>query len=136
VIAALILALSLVALAQFFVYYCRALLAEASTVECSADSSRLGGISGAPSPGDFACLVLLARTCGVDSARNPRLAAVRFYFAALRRLSAVLPAAAGPAAAGWTQSELAGCAHFAAVHLDQQIARNRELFAQRHSAGL
>ena len=130
-IAALILALSLVALAQFFVYYCRALLAEASTVECSADSSRLGGISGAPSPGDFACLVLLARTCGVDSARNPRLAAVRFYFAALRRLSTVLPAAAG-----WTQSELAGCAHFAAVHLDQQIARNRELFAQRHSSGL
>jgi hypothetical protein len=125
---ALILAVSLVALAQFFVYYCRAVIAASSDVRPSDITRDLSGQSGPPKSDDFPCLVVLSQVCSPESGGSLQMRAVRAYFSLLRRLKSLIPSAAS-----WFENECRHCAHFAAVELDRSVARNRELFGQRHS---
>jgi hypothetical protein len=128
-LAILILAASLVALAQFFVYYCRALLASSSTKPLSTGRDLPGRGGTGPGADDFDCLLILARLCPSQDAPR-RLRAVHIYHSMLRALGALLPAVSD-----WVLRERRNCTYFAAVELDRQLARNRELFEQRREYG-
>jgi hypothetical protein len=132
-IAALIFVVSLAALLQFFVSYCRSIIAASSRERLSADAREAAGISEGEVPGDdFRRLVLLARLCPDAEGEGKHLRAVGAYFRMLNTLGAAMVRLA-PSVAAWAESERQGCAHFAAVALDHRISFSRGLMAAQLS---
>jgi len=132
-IAALILVFSTVALLQFFVSYCRSLLAASGEVNLSEDVRELAGIRHrCVSPGDFRRLFALVSLCPRRGNDQFEMRAVRGYFRLLSLVRAVLRPFF-PGAATWTEAERSACGYFAAVALDRRIALNRHLLAQQIS---
>jgi hypothetical protein len=125
-IAALILAISLVALCRFSLYYWRALLAEVAAqpvFDGILEAARVEG--GSVTGRDFAMLSGLHDLTPVG---RGGLGLIRFYY----RIVDNLGAAAGrylPVVAGWSERELATCARYAAVHIDRRRQANLELAA-------
>ena len=132
-ITALIFALSVVALLQFFVSYCRSLIAATGALPLSEQVREVTGIRGSEINGaEFARLLQLARLCPESGKDRAAVAAVRGYY----RLLNVLRAVSGrfiPGVVSWTERELSGCAHFAAVALDRRITYCRGMMAQQLS---
>jgi len=130
-IAALILVISLAALLQFFVFYCRSLLAASSRVDLSHEARELTGIRHRTALAEeFPRLMLLVGLCLERGEDRFEVRAVRGYYRLLSLLRATLRRIV-PSVAEWTESERKGCAYFAAVALDRRIAYNRELMAQQ-----
>ncbi len=120
-IAALILVFAVAALIQFFVSYCRSLLAVYSKVELSAKARELAGLNSQAVRGDeFARVLRLVELCPVPGDDRLEIRAVRTYFCLLNLLRVTRPLA--PALATWTENERTACAHFAAVALDRRVA--------------
>jgi hypothetical protein len=131
--AALILALSSVALLQFFISYCRSMIAASSAVCLSDQIWEVTGIESRQLRGEeFIRILQLMSLCPDSGGNSGAVSAVRTYF---RMISFVRSTLRGviPSIVSWTDAELSGCAHFAAVALDTRISRSRELMSQQYS---
>ena len=130
---ALICVISLAALAQVFISYCRSALASARKTDLSERFLEVAGIeSGNISANDFERIHQLVRLCPDYEAGQGEIRAVGVY----RDLLEVLGRASRgtmPSVAAWSEQERRGCSHFAAVVLDRCISSSRELFAQHAS---
>jgi len=132
-IAAIILVISVAAFLQFFVSYCRSLIAAYNGVELSDQARQVTGIRNHHVTGeDFARVLDLMRLCPELGDDTKEIGAVRAYYSMLgaaRRAVNLL----GPVLASWMDRERAGCTYFVAVALDRRIARNRFLLEQQAS---
>jgi hypothetical protein len=134
-IAASIYIVSLAVLVQFFVYYCRSVLASSRKVELSAGVREAAGVGGdSVAAGDFERFLELVRLCPENSADRAGIRAVGAYYSLLYVL-ARLTRATVPRVATWAERERQGCSHFAAVALDRRISFSRALFMQQASSG-
>jgi hypothetical protein len=120
-VAACILLLSVGALAQFVLAYCRTLLLTYAKVALSTRAIEMTGLSGATcEPREFDRVIGLARL-----ASNPRddaaeVRAITAYYRVMEiadRILAPLSRSAGE----WIRQELSRCTHFAAVTLDRHL---------------
>ena len=135
-IAALILVISVAALLQFFVSYCRSLVASCSGVDLAEETRELTGIQHRSAHAEeFPRLMLLVGLCPERDDDRFEVRAVRWYYRLLSLLRAVLRRFV-PSVADWAESERNSCAYFAAVALDRRIAYNRDLMAQQISNSL
>jgi hypothetical protein len=131
--AALILACSVVFLLQFFVSYCRSLIAASARHSLSLEVQDVAGISANAIGEDFARVVQLLRLCPDRPEDRGEIRAIGAYF---RLLSFVRETLAGmaPSIRAWIDRERNQCTYFAAVTLDRRIAFSRDLMAQQIEA--
>jgi len=117
----MILVFAVAALIQFFVSYCRSLLAVYSKVELSAKARELAGLNSQGARGDqFVRVLRLVELCPAPGDDRLEIGVVRTYFCLLNLLRVTRPLA--PALATWMEHERTACAHFAAVALDRRVA--------------
>src|SRR5271154_3188941 len=129
--AALIAAVSLAALVQVFVSYCRSVLASARKVELSARVAALAGMeSDGLAADDFERVLQLVRLCPEHDGDRTGVRAIGAYYGLLQVLRRVI-GAFNPGVAQWTEYEGRSCSHFAAVVLDRSISSSRSLFTQQ-----
>jgi hypothetical protein len=128
--AAVILACSLIFLLQFFVSYCRSMIAASARESLPLEVQEVTGISGAASPDDFSRVIQLLKLCPDRPEERGQLRAIGAYYQILRFVRATL-AAAAPSLKSWTDRERAQCTYFAAVVLGRRIAFSRDLLAQQ-----
>lgn len=130
-IAALIFVVSIAALLQFFVSYCRSVIAAYGRQELSEKGREVAEVDSRSVRGeDFHRLVQLVDLCpGPRHDRND-IRVVCAYYSLLRMVSAAFGKLA-PTAAFWAERERASCAYFAAVALDRRITYSRDLMAQQ-----
>src|SRR5215469_8809628 len=128
--AAFILAFSLLALLMFFISYCRSLTASTLNTSLSAEVLDVTGIQAKASGRDFACVMQLLQLCPDRPEDRSRLQLVSAYYSLLNLIDQSF-AKLVPAVGSWAEVERAGCAHFAAVALGRRIALNREMLAQQ-----
>ena len=131
--AGLILFLSAAALLQFFVSYCRSLIASHAHEALSAEVQDVTGITSTASGEDFRRVVQLLQLCPERPDDRNNIQAVGAYFGLLNFLRATV-ARIAPSLRSWTESERANCTYFAAVSLDRRIAFSRDLLAQQMEA--
>jgi len=130
----LILAISVLALLQFFVTYCHSLITVSRTYQLSEETLQIASISSTtPQQLNFRRLLQLAALCPEQGNDKMQVLAVSAYFKLLGLLR-MLCSWIAPAAAVWVDSERGGCAYVVAVTLDRRIAGNRVL-ASQHSDG-
>jgi hypothetical protein len=130
-IASLILVISLAALMQFFVSYCRSIIAASRKVELSEQVREVTGVEDRNIRGDeFGRLLQLVQLCPEPGGDRVELRAVRTYFGLLGLTRATLRSLV-PRIASWVERERENCAYFAAVALDHRIAFNRDLMARQ-----
>ena len=136
-IAAIIFALSVAALAEFFVSYCRSQIASAKLMPLSESARELAVIPGAMVPAsEYMRLMQLARACPELDEAHIGVFAVRVYFSLLTLVAGPIRRLA-PVVAALIEGERSGCAYFAAAALDRRIANSRRMYAQQaSSAGL
>jgi hypothetical protein len=131
--AALIAAVSLAALVQVFVSYCRSVLASARKVELSARVVTLAGVEGESlAAEDFDRVLQLVRLCPEHDADRSEIRAIGTYYLLLQVLDRVA-GALNPRIAIWTKRESGSCSHFAATVLDRSISSSRSLFTEQAS---
>ena len=130
--AALIFIFSVAALMQFFVSYCRSLIAASSRRALSTDVQDVIGIRRSASGDDFARVVQFLHLCPDRREDRNGIKAIGAYFRLLGVVGAIMGKLV-PSLRLWTDSERSQCAYFAAVALDQRIAHNRDMFAEQMS---
>lgn len=128
--AAMLFAISVVALTQFAAFYWRAMLAGAAAQPVSERVLEAAGVeSGELTGRDFRTLVGLHRvTPGLSPATSDGLLSVRLYYRAVNALGA-LASTHLPAIAAWSKRETAICARYAAVQIDRRLQANLEMAA-------
>jgi hypothetical protein len=131
--AALIFACSMVFLLQFFVSYCRSLIAASAKHELSSEVLDVTGISAAASGDDFARVVQLLMLCPDRPEDRGEIRAIGAYFRLLNFVRGTM-ARVAPSIRAWTEKERGQCTYFAAVTLDRRIAFSRDLLAQQIEA--
>jgi hypothetical protein len=129
--AALILVFSLAALLQFFVSYCRSLIAASAKQPLSAEVQDVTGIKSHAATGDdFARVIQLLQLCPDRPEDRNGIQAIGTYFSLLGILRSTV-ARIIPSLLAWTEMERGQCTYFAAVTLDRRIAFSRDMFAQQ-----
>jgi hypothetical protein len=128
--AGIILALSAVAMLQFFVMYCRSLIAASARHALSPEVRDVTGINRAASGDDFARVIQLLQLCPDRPEDRGSIKAIGTYFWLLSFLRKTV-ARLVPSLGAWTEFERGQCAYFAAVALEQRIAFSREMLAQQ-----
>ena len=131
--AAIILVFSVAALLQFFVSYCRSLIAASAKQSLSAEVQDVTGISRLASGEDFARVIQLLRLCPDRPEDRGEIRAIATYFGLLNFIRVTL-ARIVPALLAWTDTERGQCTYFAAVALDRRIAFSRDMLAQQIEA--
>lgn len=130
-IAALIVVISLAALLQFFISYCRSVIAAYSKVELSEQVREIAGIEARPVGGEeFRRLLQFVRLCPDRGDDRVEIRLVGVYYALLDMVRAMI-GWFSPGVAGWAEQERQSCSYFAAVALDRRIMYSRELLAQQ-----
>ena len=130
-IAALIAAVSLIALIPLFVSNCGTVLAAAKSVELSDRAAALAESDGhGVSADDFDRILQLVRLCPDYDADRSSVRAITIYYRLIHALSRVL-GGFSPSLAGWVERERAHCSHYAAVVLDRSISSSRSLFTEQ-----
>ena len=125
---AVILAISVYALAHFFVTYCRLQVASGRQIELSDSAREATGIEGTGVSGEeFPRLRRLVDLCPETDGDGFKLGLIRAYYAFLGAVR-VLFGPVMPEAAAWATSERSGCSYYAAVALDARIAHTRQIF--------
>ncbi len=131
--AAMLFAISIVALTQFAAYYWRAMLAGAAAQPVSERVLAAAGVeNGQVSGHDFQTLLTLHRVTPELSSGSDGLRSVRLYY----RLVDAIGTLAGirmPAIAAWSEREAAVCARYAAVQVDRRLQANLEMAASLRS---
>jgi hypothetical protein len=131
--AAMLFAISTVAITQFGLYYCRAVLASVASQPVS--ESVLAAISAENRPLQAADFVQFAGLHAMTPDLTPRgrgLAMVRFYYGLTRALNMMVGVRV-PAVAQWIEQEGTICARYAAVQIDHRLQANMELVAALRS---
>lgn len=132
-IAALIFAISILALLQFFVSYCHSLIAASRTHVLSEQAREISGVTSRAVQGDqFKRLLQLLALCAEPAGDTNHVRALATYFDMLGLVRAMFRGIA-PSVLGWLDAERGGCAYVAAVALDRRIAHTRMLMAQQAS---
>ena len=132
-IAALLLVISLAALAQFALFSWRAILAGIAAQPLSerfAEASPVG--EAAMQGGGFDAMVNLHSMTPELRVGEGRLRAVRMYYHAVETLSR-MSGKVMPQVAAWSEREMATCTRYVAVLVDQRMARNMECAAALRS---
>ncbi|MGC2332445.1 MAG: hypothetical protein WA581_13405 [Candidatus Acidiferrales bacterium] len=123
-------------LAEFFVHYCRSILASSQRIQLRADVCEAAGVDrDGVAPGDFERLLELVRVCPEESSDDRSIRAVCTYYRLLRALGRASRGLA-PGVESWIEKEQRNCSHFAAVALDRRISSTRRLLAQRVQGSL
>jgi len=128
--AAFILAFSLLTLLMFFVSYCRSLTASSMHTSISEDVRDVTGIQARAAGRDYARVIQILQLCPDRPEDRSGLQVVSAYYSFLNLLDQGF-AKLFPAVRPWAEEERSACAHFAAVALDRRIALNREMLAQQ-----
>lgn len=128
--AAFILAFSVLTLGMFFVSYCRALTAASLDKNLSPEVKDVTGIDAKAAAGDYERLLQLLHLCPDRPGEKSGLWTVSAYHACLNLLDGLV-SRMSPQFHSWAENERAGCAHFVAVALDRRIAFSREMLAQQ-----
>ncbi len=124
-IMALIAVVSLVALAQFGVFYWRATIAVTAALPVSDRLRVAAGIQTEQiAASDFDSLLHLVEICPALKSDGLGIGMVRSYYSFLSFLNVL----AGPALGGWFVAEMTTCARFLAARLDQRIHQNRAIW--------
>jgi len=136
IVAVLICVISLALLLQFFVSYCRSVIAAGRKSELSEQVREIAGIRHQRVRGDeFMRLVQLLRLCPGRGDDTGEIRAVGIYFGLLDAANRLFRTTA-PAVARWAERERESCSYFAAVMLDRRISYSRELLAQQMSGSI
>jgi hypothetical protein len=123
-IAALVFAVSAGLLLQFFVAYCRSLIARSYALELSEQAHLVTGIDDhLIATDDFPRLLHLARLCPGPGDDRLQLGAVRLYYSILNFFAGVT------GTSSWLDHDRKQCGYFAAVALDRRMAHSRDLLA-------
>ena len=128
--AGIILGCSVVFLLQFFVSYCRSLIAASIKHPLSAEVQDVTGIRSAAAGEDFARVVQLLQLCPDRPEDRSGIQAIGAYFNLLGFIRATL-ARIIPSLRAWTEAERGQCTYFAAVTLERRIAFSRDMVAQQ-----
>jgi hypothetical protein len=126
----IILVVSLAALLQFFISYCRSLIAASVKQALSVEVRDVTGIARTASGEDFERIIQLLRLCPAHPHDRSEIRAIGTYF----RLLGFLCVSFGkliPSLESWTETERGQCAYFAAVALERRIAFSRDMFAEQ-----
>src|SRR5229473_1105796 len=131
--AAMLFAISIVALSQFAAYYWRAMLAGAAAQPVSERVLAAAGVENGQVTGhDFQTLLSLHHVTPELRSESDGLRSVRLYY----RLVDAIGTLAGtrmPAIAAWSERAAAVCARYAAVQIDRRLQANLELAASLRS---
>jgi hypothetical protein len=123
---AIIFAVSVVALAQFGLYYWRATI---SGIAAQAISERIRVAEGIThigiGPRDFRNIIILKDLSPDLQGAQGSFTAIRAYYAAVEKVGSIVPAMAK-----WANAEMATCSRYAAVLMDQHLERNMVCAAQ------
>src|ERR1700739_1483503 len=112
--AALICVISVAVFLQFFISYCRSVLAVSRKVDLSERVREVSGIANRSiGADDFARLVQLVRLCPEQGDDETEIRAVGAYYGLMRTLKR-LTTFLIPGVAPWTERECTSCSHFAA----------------------
>jgi len=131
--AAMLLAISVVALSQFALYYWRAVLAGVAAQPVSDRVLAAANLKAASMTGqDFEKLAGLHDLTPDLETRNNNLTLVRAYYRLLEGLAA-LSSVRMPAMAEWCERERVVCARYAAVQIDLRLQANLALAAALRS---
>jgi len=128
--AAFILAFSLLTTLMFFVSYCRSLTASSMHTSLSPEVLDVTGIEIKASARDYERVVQILQLCPERPDDRSNLQIVDAYHSLLNLLEWCF-SKLSPAVRDWAEEERAGCAHFAAVALGRRIAFSREMLAQQ-----
>ena len=128
--AGIILVCSVVFLLQFFVSYCRSLIAASIKHPLSAEVQDVTGIRNRAGGEDFARVVQLLQLCPDRPEDRSGIQAIGAYFNLLGFVRATF-AKIVPSLLAWTETERGQCTYFAAVALERRIAFSRDMFAQQ-----
>ena len=126
----LIFIVSVIALLQFFVSYCRSLIAASMKQPLSEEVRDVAGIPASASGDDFVRVMQLVQLCPDRPEDRGDIRAVGAYFRLLNVLRATV-ARVIPSLIPWTEMQRGQCAYFAAVALDRRIAFSRDMLAQQ-----
>ncbi len=130
-IAALIFVIAVAGFLQFFVSYCRSLIAAYERVDLSEQVREVTGISNRHVTGqDFVRLLQLVRMCPEPGDDSREIGAVHTYFRLLTVARAAFRRIA-PSLEQRMERERESCTYFAAVALDRRIAHSRDLMAEQ-----
>jgi hypothetical protein len=132
-IAAIILVCSAAFFLQFFVPYCRSVIASSAGHVLSEEVQDVTGISKQAAGDDFARVMQLLMLCPDRPEDRGEIRAIGVYF---RLLNVVKTTAArlAPSLLAWAEKERGRCTYFAAVALDRRVAFSRDLLAQQIEA--
>ncbi|HLZ52657.1 MAG TPA: hypothetical protein VKP61_18045 [Candidatus Acidoferrum sp.] len=128
--AAIILVFSVVFLLQFFVSYCRSVIAASVKHPLSAEVQDVTGIKSTATGEDFDRVVQLLQLCPDRPEDRNEVQAVGAYFGLLGFVRSTI-ARMIPSLRTWTERERGKCTYFAAVTLERRIAFSRDMFAQQ-----
>lgn len=131
--AGIILACSVVAMLQFFIWYCRSLVAASAKHSLSAEVRDVTGITHSASAADFPRVRQLLNLCPEVPEERRGIEVIGAYFGFLSLVRATV-ARFVPSLRSWADLQQAQCAYFAAVALDRRINFNRNLLAQQLDA--
>jgi len=131
--AGVIFVFSAAALLQFFISYCRSLIAASSKQVLSAEVKDVTGIQRIASGDDFKRVMQLLQLCPERPEDHGDIRAIGTYFRLLNFVRATL-ARIIPALVAWTDMERGQCTYFAAVALERRIAFSRDMLAQQLDA--
>ena len=133
--AALICVVSLAAFLQFFVSYCRSILASTRGIDLSENVREVSGIENAGvAADDFARLLQLLHLCSDGGQDRTEIRAIGTYYSLLRIVSRVSRSII-PSVASWVEQERRSCSYFVAVALDRRIANSRDLLNRQFDSG-
>jgi hypothetical protein len=131
-VAAIILAFAIVAVGQFWMIWWRATVGSVATTPLSDRIRTAASLEGDAVRGrDFQTLLTLFETCPSLKKDSNGLGPVRAYYSVVNGLSRMFSAI--PAVAEWAQNEMATCARYAAVCVDQRMQRTRTMLAEMRS---
>jgi hypothetical protein len=125
--AAMLFAISLVALTQFAAYYWRAMLAGAAAQPVSERVLAAAGVQNGQVTGrDFPALVNLHNLTPELRSGGKGLGLVRAYYSLIDGIASLVGRSL-PAVGAWSERELVVCARYAAVQIDRRLQANLEL---------
>jgi hypothetical protein len=131
--AGIILVCSVVLFLQFFVFYCRSLIAVSSKQALSPEVKDVTGIQRTASGEDFKRVMQLLQLCPERPEDRNGIQAISTYFRLLNFLRSTV-ARLVPSMRVWTETERGQCAYFAAVALERRISFSRDMLAQQMDA--
>ena len=131
--AAIILVCSAVFFLQFFVWYCRSILAVSAKQPLSPEVQDVTGIQRVASGTDFNRVMQLLQLCPERPEDRQGIQAIGAYFRMLSFADATV-ARLVPSMKSWTDAERGHCTYFAAIALERRISFSRDMLAQQMDA--